>query len=78
MLIIFLAYSQNMPTHAECANYENGKCKLYNINVDPEGPACPNYQPKILGSTYWQQVVPAIPTARRGQFRWRWGWKIRR
>ncbi|MCD6096428.1 MAG: hypothetical protein J7J99_07725 [Thermoprotei archaeon] len=32
--------------HKDCANFINGVCRLYNINVPPEGPACPNFIPR--------------------------------
>lgn len=33
-------------THRECANYSNGYCRLFNVRVDPNGPACPNFRPR--------------------------------
>ncbi|MCD6278457.1 MAG: hypothetical protein J7J11_02125 [Desulfurococcales archaeon] len=35
-----------MPTHKECINFENGYCRLFNIPVSPDDPACPNFKPK--------------------------------
>jgi len=35
-----------MPTHKECINFSNGYCRLLNIPVDPDGPACPNFRPR--------------------------------
>jgi len=36
-----------LPVHKDCINFENGYCRLFNIPVDPNGPACPNFKPKI-------------------------------
>lgn len=33
-----------MSTHKECINFSNGYCRLFNVPVDPDGPACPNFQ----------------------------------
>ncbi|RLI05368.1 hypothetical protein DRO24_05945 [Candidatus Bathyarchaeota archaeon] len=35
------------PTHRECANFRDGRCLLLGIEVDPNGPACPNFTPRI-------------------------------
>ena len=36
------------PRHGECQHYSNGKCTLYNVPVDPNAPACPNFKPKTI------------------------------
>ncbi|MHA1712262.1 MAG: hypothetical protein ACTSUS_09470 [Candidatus Freyarchaeota archaeon] len=43
------------PTHKECANFQRGVCLLSGITVDPNGPVCPNFTPKItpqIAKTY--------------------------
>ena len=40
-----------LPVHKDCINFENGYCRLFNIPVDPNGPACPNFKPKIIRET---------------------------
>jgi len=35
------------PTHKECANFQNGTCMLIGVAVDPNGPVCPNFTPKM-------------------------------
>jgi len=37
---------RRFPTHEDCANFENGLCKLYNIAVNPKGIACPRFTAK--------------------------------
>jgi len=34
------------PTHGECANFRDGRCLLLGVEVDPNGPACPNFTPR--------------------------------
>ena len=80
-----------MPTHGECINYVDGRCTLYNIPVDPNSPACPNFRPKTVArppttvSPMAGAPSPAptpIPFMggrrhrHRRRRRWRWGWKF--
>lgn len=37
-----------LPIHGQCANFKNGFCTVYNIAVDFNDPACPNFTPKAL------------------------------
>jgi len=32
--------------HGECANFENGRCKVLHITVNPNGNACPHFKDK--------------------------------
>jgi hypothetical protein len=46
--------SSNQPTHKECVNFTwqyGGYCTLKNKNVNPNAPACPQFQPKQLAVT---------------------------
>ncbi|MCD6564269.1 MAG: hypothetical protein J7K23_10220 [Thermoproteales archaeon] len=66
--------------HGNCINYSDGKCLLYNINVSPNAPACPNFQPKK--NTTRVNYVPAFHSKFTGythcfrrRHRHRNGWK---
>jgi hypothetical protein len=51
--------SSSQPTHKECANFTweyGGYCTLKNKNVEPEGPACPDFQPKHASSSSLNQM----------------------
>ena len=37
---------RRFPNHEDCANFENGLCKLHNIAVNPKGIACPRFTAK--------------------------------
>ncbi len=51
-------------THKECAHFNNGFCTLSGAIVDPEGPACPNFTPKIEAAAP-QPAPPQIQQAWR-------------
>jgi len=36
------------PVHRNCANFRDGVCTLNGVAVNPNGPACPNFTPKIM------------------------------
>ncbi len=50
-------------THQECIHFSNGVCTFYNIPVDPNQPACPNFTPKTAASI---TPIPAIPFKKVG------------
>ncbi len=43
------------PTHRECANFRDGRCLLFGIEVDPDAPACPNFTPRA-------SITPGAPS----------------
>lgn len=49
--------------HRNCANFRDGLCTLSGVAVDPNGPACPNFTPKIIGAK--PQAARAYPEARQ-------------
>jgi hypothetical protein len=63
-----IPFRQDFLTHKNCVNFQNGKCKLYNIVVAANGlNICPNFTPRFnmraarrhLGS-YSQQTLKLI------------------
>jgi len=52
-----------LPTHKECINFENGYCRLFNIPVSPDGPACPNFKPKTIREAQVPPTRSYGPTA---------------
>ncbi|RLE69439.1 MAG: hypothetical protein DRJ34_00815 [Thermoprotei archaeon] len=52
-----------MPTHKECMNYSNGRCMLYNVPMDPNGPACPQFRPKTITTQYPNKFLAQYPSA---------------
>ncbi len=52
------------PRHKDCVNYVNGYCRLFNVRVNPNDPACPNFRPRV--TAYPPQPYPAPPTLGRG------------
>jgi hypothetical protein len=69
-----LVYART-PTHKECAHFNSGFCILYNIAVDPNQVACPNFTPKGTTSmpkptqSYqqtWQQDIVGFRGIGRG------------
>lgn len=49
------------PVHKECANFENGFCTAYDITVNPNDPACPNFTPKTTKQTHAISTPLPIP-----------------
>lgn len=49
----YMGYSTNrgFPIHRNCTNFQNGRCMLLGIEVNPDGPACPNFTPKSMTET---------------------------
>ena len=52
-----------LPIHKDCINFENGYCRLFNIPVDPNGPACPNFKPRIVREAQTQFMRSYEPSA---------------
>ena len=45
-------FRQDLLTHKNCINFQNGTCKLYNITVAANGSSiCPNFTPRINTQT---------------------------
>ena len=76
-----------MATHKECIHYVNGVCTLYNVPMNPEGPACPNFRPRQAVSAVppppavpqmrWWPPLPGAGHRLRKRYRRRrgWGWR---
>ena len=47
------------PVHRNCVNFRDGVCVLFSVAVDPSGPACPNFTPRIM--TAKPQATKAYP-----------------
>jgi len=35
------------PIHKNCVHYSNGVCTFYGVPMPENGPACPNFHPKV-------------------------------
>ncbi|MCD6368453.1 MAG: hypothetical protein J7L38_01485 [Thermoproteales archaeon] len=46
-----------MRVHRECVHYVNGRCTLYNVEVPPNGVACPNFMPKNTSKRILQSFI---------------------
>lgn len=51
---------KDFPTHKQCVNFKKGFCTAYNIVVNPDDPACPNFTPE---TTEPAQAIPRTPSA---------------
>jgi len=47
-------------THKQCANFKNGFCMAYEVMVNPDDPACPNF---VQRTTEQAQTVPRTSSA---------------
>jgi len=54
--VIRLTY-QRHPTHKECIHFNGNLCTFFNIPVNPNQPACPNFTPKIRTQTTQQTNI---------------------